>query len=274
MREQIRYFAAESGNPCIIEMIGQSWCDGTYRITREKSSIWVMEYILAGRGTIKHAGSLNREYYPETGDVYLLPPGNKQDYYSDAQEPWNKIFVNCKGPVIDGLADAYGLSEQILFSGMQELEKPFRHIYECAENKSMPQEQAVKRVELLVHEIFRTLGRKYQQARQETEEIRRVRQYLDSHVGQLVTIQEIAGLIYRSPDYLIKHFKAENGVTPYQYLLKRKMQIAERLLRDTVIPISEVAEQLGYEDAHYFSGLFKKEKGITPGQFRRNFRKN
>ncbi len=48
------------------------------------------------------------------------------------------------------------------------------------------------------------------------------------------------------------------------------MSIAERLLRDTVLPVKEVATQLGYEDAHYFSGLFKKEKGVSPAAFRKN----
>ena len=88
-------------------------------------------------------------------------------------------------------------------------------------------------------------------------------------MGQIVTIKELSDLIYRSPDYSIKHFKAEVGITPYQYLLKRKMSIAKRLLRDTALPIREVALQLGYEDAHYFSGLFKKETGMPQGRFRR-----
>ena len=48
------------------------------------------------------------------------------------------------------------------------------------------------------------------------------------------------------------------------------MSIAEKLLRDTALPVKEVAVQLGYEDAHYFSGLFKKEKGVSPVRFRKN----
>ena len=272
MGEEIRWFATSKGAPCEIEMIGKSWCDGNYRIVRDvdKANIWVLEYILSGKGTIQNAGSSGQVYYPQAGDIYLLPPGNKQLYYSDAQDPWVKIFVNCRGPVVEGLADAYGLSEKILFTGMSDLSEKFQEIYELMNKRNLSEEFILVRLEMILHEIFRELGRRIQQTRGETDEIRKVRRYLDSHVGQLVSIQEMSDLIYRSPDYLIKHFKAETGMTPYQYLLKRKIQIAERLLRDTVMPVGEVAAQLGYEDAHYFSGLFKKEKGVAPGQFRRS----
>lgn len=275
MREEIRWFAASKGAPCEVEMIGKSWCDGSYRIVRNVSeaNVWVLEYVLSGKGTIQNAGASDRVYYPEAGDIYLLPAGNKQLYYSDAKEPWIKIFVNCRGPVVEGLADAYGLTEKILFTGMSDLSEKFQEIYELMNTKELTEDLILARLEIIIHEIFRELGRRNQQVREETEEIRRVKRYLDSHIGQIVTIREMSDLIFRSPDYLIKHFKAETGVTPYQYLLKRKMQIAERLLRDTAIPVGEIAEQLGYGDAHYFSGLFKKEKGVSPTQFR-NFTKS
>ena len=272
MREEIRWFAASKGAPCEVEMIGKSWCDGSYRIVRnvDTANVWVLEYILSGKGTIQNAGSSDQVYYPEAGDIYLLPAGNKQLYYSDDKDPWIKIFINCCGPVVEGLADAYGISEKILFTGMSDLSVKFQEIYDLMNAQNLTEELILARLEMIIHEIFRELGRRNQQMREETEEIRKVKRYLESHVGQIVTIQEMSGLIFRSPDYLIKHFKEETGMTPYQYLLKRKMQIAERLLRDTALPIGEVAAQLGYADAHYFSGLFKKERGISPRQFRRS----
>lgn len=272
MREEIRWFAASKGAPCEVEMIGKSWCDGSYRIARnvDRANVWVLEYILSGKGTIQNAGSSDQVYYPEAGDIYLLPAGNKQLYYSDEKDPWIKIFVNCRGPVVEGLADAYGISEKILFTGMSDLSVKFQEIYDLMNAQNLTEELILARLEMIIHEIFRELGRRNQQMREEAEEIRKVKRYLESHVGQIVTIQEMSGLIFRSQDYLIKHFKEETGMTPYQYLLKRKMQIAERLLRDTAMPIGEVAAQLGYADAHYFSGLFKKERGISPRQFRRS----
>lgn len=268
-KEEIRYFTADKGEPFGIELAGKSWCDGSYMIARENPDIWVLEYIIAGQGTVRVDGIRREKYYPGAGDVYLLPAGRRHSYFSDARDPWVKLFVNCRGPVVDGLADAYGLTDQILFHNMQHLEGKFQKIYAMVEDRTLAEGEVTAETELLIHDIFRQLGEQSRKEREETEEIRVIRQYLDTNVGQIVSVQEIADLVYRSPDYVIKHFKAEVGVTPYQYLLKKKMQIAERLLRDTVMPVGEVAMQLGYSDAHYFSGLFKKEKGMAPGKFRK-----
>lgn len=270
MKEYFRCFAQEKGEPFVIEMSGKSWCDGSYLINRKNAKIWVVEYILSGRGTVRDMSEPGREYHPEADDVYLLEAGKDHYYFSDSEEPWEKIFVNFSGPVVEGLADAYGLSGRILYPSMTELKPEFLKVYELMTDEELSERYVLEQVEMIIHKIFRTLGQQRREAQQESGEMQTVRRYLDEHVGQIVGIQELSELIYRSPDYLIKHFKKEIGMTPYQYLLKRKMTIAERLLRDTVLPIKEVAEHVGYEDAHYFSGLFKKEKGIAPRQFRKN----
>lgn len=270
MKEYFRCFAQEKGEPFVIEIGGKSWCDGSYLINRKQAKIWVVEYVLAGRGTVRDTSDPNREYYPEADDVYLLEAGKDHYYYADAEEPWEKIFVNFSGPVVEGLADAFCLSGRIHYPGMSVLKPEFLQIYEWMTNMELPERYVLEQVELKIHKIFRILGQQGRDRQQDTGEMQKVRRYLDEHVRQIVTIQDLSELIYRSPDYVIKHFKREMGMTPYQYLLKRKMTIAERLLRDTVLPVKEVAEHLGYEDAHYFSGLFKKEKGASPKRFREN----
>lgn len=270
MKEDFRVFTQEKGEPFVIEMSGKSWCDGSYLINRKNAKIWVVEYVLSGRGTVRVSSEPGREYYPQADDVYLLPEGKDHYYFAEAEEPWEKIFVNFSGPVVEGLVDAYGLSGKILYHGMTHLKPEFLQIYDMMMNDGLSDQYVLEQVEIIIHKILRALGQERRDDRQESGEMQKVRRYMDEHVGQIVTIQELSELIYRSPDYLIKHFKKETGMTPYQYLLKRKMTIAERLLRDTMLPVKEVAEHLGYEDAHYFSGLFKKEKGVSPRQFRKN----
>ena len=273
MREYIRYFSQTHPSPFLIEIAGKSWCDGSYLIKRPKSRVWVLEYILSGTGTV-HCDAENVDYHPQTGDVYLLSPNQKHLYYSDSSDPWIKLFINMQGPVVEGLAEAYGLTGRIYFPRVSHLQPLFEELYSMMENRELADTLILERTELLIHRIFRALGKKLHEEAHASGEIDQVKQYLNSHVGRIVTIKELSDLIYRSPDYLIKHFKAEVGVTPYQYLLKRKMSIAKRLLRDTALPIREVALQLGYEDAHYFSGLFKKETGWPPGHYRRGSENN
>ena len=64
-------------------------------------------------------------------------------------------------------------------------------------------------------------------------------------------------------------FSREFGTTPYQYQLNEKMRIARRLLRSTMLPVSEIAAMLGYRDISYFSALFREKNGTSPGKYRK-----
>lgn len=269
LKEYIRYFPQESGRTFSIEISGKSWCDGSYRIRRDHSPVWVLEYIVSGQGTINYIGSKNKTYHPTAGDVYLLPVGSKHVYASDAKNPWIKLFVNCSGAVVDSLARVYGLEDKILFKGMQELEEKFMEIYRMMKNRELLEEDILEKTELIIHDIFRSLSRKSREENLQYNEIGELKKYLDANINRIVSVKELGKQIYRSTDYVIKHFQAETGMTPYQYFLKRKMQIAHRMLTDTALPVKEVAAQLGYTDAQYFSGVFKKEYGIPPRKFRR-----
>ena len=128
MREYIRYFTQEKSEPFIIEIAGKSWCDGSYLIKRDKPRMWVLEVVLSGTGTVHNAAE-DLDYHPKAGDVYLIPPNQRHLYYSDADDPWVKLFLNMRGPVIEGLADAYGLSTRIHFPDVPELQCLFEEIY-------------------------------------------------------------------------------------------------------------------------------------------------
>ena len=92
---------------------------------------------------------------------------------------------------------------------------------------------------------------------------------LDGNVHRLVSNAELAAQIFRSADYCVKLFKKEFGTTPYDYQLTQKMSLAKQMLRQTAIPIAELASALGYSDAHYFSGLFKQKCGMSPRAYRK-----
>ena len=200
MREYIRYFAVDKEAAFTVVISGKSWCDGSYQIYREKSNLWVLEYVLSGRGTIKGIDGTDKEYYPEAGDVYLLPANRKHFYYSDAEEPWIKIWVNCHGAVVEKLAEAYNLTDKILFRGVTDLEGYFQEMYALMEDKSLPNKYVVEQTEILIHKIFRGLWERTGRVTEESKEILQLKQYLDEHIGDLVSIQELSELIFRSPD--------------------------------------------------------------------------
>ena len=270
LKEDIRYFLQDEGAPFEIIISGRSWCDGSYRIFREHSEFWVIEYISSGMGSIEMNGKV---YYPQKGDVYLLPPGSRHCYYSDAKEPWIKTFVNFRGAVADSLASAYHMKGVVLFQDVdQEAAERFFQIYAMMQDRNLEDAYVVFKTEILIHEIFHILGQEVKSTKGISDEMEKIKDYLETHVSASVTIDELSALIYRSPDYLIRHFREEFGMTPYKYFIEKKMEAAKTMLRDTTLSVKEIGEQVGYEDAHYFSNVFRKESGMPPLRDRKHQR--
>lgn len=95
-----------------------------------------------------------------------------------------------------------------------------------------------------------------------------VRDYLEAHHAQAVSLDELARLVQRHPRHLIEAFRRAYGVPPHTYLLQRRVREAKRLLLSEQTPV-EVALGLGFCDQAHFSATFKRFTGVTPGQFRR-----
>ena len=82
------------------------------------------------------------------------------------------------------------------------------------------------------------------------------------------TIEELAQTVGSSRAAFAKRFKALVGETVFQYLTSLRMQRARALLRDTALPVYEIAQRSGYESDLAFTKAFKKQTGRTPRQFR------
>ena len=91
--------------------------------------------------------------------------------------------------------------------------------------------------------------------------------YLETHHDEEITLEQLAEMLYVTPTYLSKTFKAATGVGPINYLIQIRLNHAKELLKNDSLSVKEVAKTVGYEDAYHFSKLFKKYYGKSPSQF-------
>ena len=99
----------------------------------------------------------------------------------------------------------------------------------------------------------------------------RVKEYIDQHYSEPLTLQQIGQVLHVSPYYLAHAFKETCGFSPRQYLLRRRIGEAQNLLISTDLPISRIAELVGYDTQNYFDLQFSKYTGIPPRKFRQSF---
>ena len=98
----------------------------------------------------------------------------------------------------------------------------------------------------------------------------RARVYLSKNfTNPNLMLQDVAREVGISQSHFSTVFAQETGITFTQYLTGLRMSKAKELLEATPMRSSEVAFQVGYNDAHYFSYLFKKHTGMTPSEYRR-----
>ena len=101
-----------------------------------------------------------------------------------------------------------------------------------------------------------------------------VRQFIDRHYAQPLTIDRLAARAGMSRFPFIRAFRSAYGDTPHQYLRARRIERATELLVTTPLPITEICDQIGFQSLGSFSSLFRKVTGETPAAYRAQRRKN
>lgn len=94
-----------------------------------------------------------------------------------------------------------------------------------------------------------------------------VQKYILNHIEEKLTLNEVSDLFGLSPNYLSALFKRSCNVGFSEYITQNKVAKAKHLLLEQNRKIYEVADDLGFESAFYFSKVFKKVEGISPREF-------
>lgn len=98
--------------------------------------------------------------------------------------------------------------------------------------------------------------------------VQKVKRYVQEHITDMPSRDEIANLVYLNPDYLTRLFKKETGMTFIEYSQYLRIEYAKELLTKTDISISKVATKIGYSNFSHFSRAFKKITGISPSDYK------
>ena len=255
--------------PIRAQVIGKTFPNNKYFVSRENSPHFVLEYVIDGIGHIVCDGN---EYTVTKGDVYLLSPGSNHKYWADEKKPYTKVWINFRCQIFEELIESMGLKGVIKFSNVY-CEELFDELYRI-EEKSLFHELIYSDVlEILLRIANRLLKAHTSKNPNIPDSIQHIKLMLDQSFFRNLTIEEICKRSYLSRSYIISKFKEYYGMTPHQYLLDGKIKLSTSLLRDRNKTIKEIALSLGFYDVYHFSKLFKQKKGISPLEYRKQMYK-
>jgi len=100
------------------------------------------------------------------------------------------------------------------------------------------------------------------------ERLRRVRDYIEAHLDEDLSLTVLADIACLSPYHFSRSFKEAAGAGPQRYVIRRRLERAKRLLRQTHQPLAMIAQEAGFADQSHLNSIFRREMGVTPGRFR------
>lgn len=248
--------------PFWVSEYGITFPNDKYHELRMHSDICCLEYIISGSGIVN---SDNSTFFVSEGDSYMLLSGRQHNYFSNSGTPFKKIWINFKGNLALDIIKNYQLENVVLFKNINCCEH-IEKIHSICENTSDPREIQDK----TSAEFLRTiqfLSKNYDEATSNNNDIQSsIKYYIDCHIADNTKLTDIAKQFNYTTDHIIRLFKASNGVTPHQYILRKRIDIAKSMLRQT-LSASIIASQLNFSNVHNFSATFKKITGVSPTEY-------
>ncbi|GAA0309995.1 YesN/AraC family two-component response regulator [Gracilibacillus halotolerans] len=99
--------------------------------------------------------------------------------------------------------------------------------------------------------------------------VQEVLDYVEDHFYEDISLKGMAEIVHLNASYLSSLFKEEVEMTFSEYLTRRRLQEAKKLLMQTDLTVNEIAEKVGYQTAKYFIKLFKQYEKATPSSYRK-----
>ncbi len=239
--------------------------------------VWVRpnyswHFVLFGRGTVVTEDG--RMYKIGRGESFLLYQGERCNHYPDAQDPWTYIWVELTGDNLEGMFRQCGFTKEkfhrklIGFDGYVELLKSMKDSFDESDVQQM------RTCAYLILIMSRCIedereGRVDFRIIRKRRQVRDILTYMNNNFSLPLTNEEIAaehGLAVRT---LTALFAETLQMTPVQYMNAYRIAVACERFQTTDMSIAEVAKWSGFDDVKYFSRVFRKEKGMSPQEYKK-----
>jgi AraC-like DNA-binding protein len=255
--------------PLAVVCGGCERCAPDYVIHRSTFPFYSIESVARGTGTLRLAG---QEVPLGPGAVFAYGPGVAQDITTDAGDPLVKYFVDFTG------SRAVRLMRQCMLPpgsvarvfGSGEIQRIFDDLIQ---NGLKGSRFSPRICEVLLEHLILKIGDCLMPwGAVETPAFatyQRCRQHIQSEHLRLRSQVQTAEECHVNPAYLCRLFRRYDHQTPYQFLMRLKMNLAAERLQDPGTLIKQVAAELGFSDPFHFSRAFKSVFGLSPEAFRR-----
>lgn len=247
---------------------GLEYCTPYYAIHRRTFPFHAIEYVAGGAGEVKLQA---QPFALNPGTIFSYGPGVSHDIIENPSAPLVKYFVTFSGAQASSFLNSCKLPPghvaQVFPSNT--LAALFDELIQGGLRLGRGNgDLCLKLLECLALKISETIA-----PRKEVETLafatyQQCRQHIEQGFLNLQTLEQIAKECHVDKAYLCRLFRRYNHQSPYQYLLRLKINFAAERLQQPGVLVKQAAEEIGFSDPFHFSRLFRNILGVSPAKFR------
>lgn len=242
-----------------------------HHMHREQPTDHLLIYCTDGQAFVNVDGEA---FTVNAGDLLLLPSNASHRYTTNPDNPWTIHWVHYTGTQAADFNRHMGFAPHIpvRFVGRQpRLLVDFNGLLSVRQTgfRTNGLIHAANRLRQLLAAIPMIAEHSEQQAGPDLDTLSN---YMRENLEQRLTLEQLADLAGLSPAHFATRYRQRTGISPIQHFLHLKVERACQLLDSTTQPFAAISSQLGYDDAYYFSRLFKKVMGKSPRDYRHTAR--
>ncbi len=202
-------------------------------------------------------------------DLLVMCPGEKIHY--KAHTPWSIQWVGMYGNTVEKYMKQLmidGDNPVIHIEKHYEMEQLMEQMYQLVDTRF---EYAKCEQLSLIYKFFALLFQNSGQ-KASVDVAESAKKIIDFNFDKDISVQNIAKSLFVNIAYLTRRFTEKYGISPKEFMLKKRMSYAKKLLTETNANIKAIANSVGYTDPLYFSRIFKDKEGVSPSYYRKQIR--
>ena len=239
-------------------------------VHRKNYNSYQIVFTLSGTGCLVYEG---KEYRMTAGDCFLIDCRREHHYFTAGEEDWIHHGVQFNGHQMSAFFD-YLVQLNAVVVALENTSKVNRIHEELASAASSKLASADIIINQLLTDLLGDiiLCNQLTSDTQLSAKVAQICSFIDEHYAAIHSIDDIAENCFISKYYMCREFKRQTGKTVGSYLSERRMTAAKELLLHTDRNVSAIARDTGFEAENYFFFVFKKAEGLTPLQYRKQFK--
>lgn len=251
-----------------VQSAGDFKCDNTYVIKRKKYESILILSTLSGKGFLKYG---NKNYEISENQGIIIDCNEPHVYFSDKNDPWHFIWAHFKGgssmKEVKFILDNNG--PMLDMESNSKARKGILEIIKLLHSKGIYCDVQIAGIlnEMVTMLMLKDLPN-FNEYKIVNDTLNKAILIIEKNYSQKINIDDLSRSLFINKFDLIRKFKKYIGITPYNYLIKYRVQQAKLLFENSSLSVAEVANNVGFDDSSHFIKIFKQFENLTPLKYK------